>query len=80
MVHYCVTNMPAACARTSTQALTNATLPYVLQLAGLGWRQALRDHAGLCAGLNLCLGEVTHPRVAEDLGYAYCTPQKAMSL
>jgi alanine dehydrogenase len=80
VVHYCVTNMPAACARTSTQALTNATLPYVLQLAGLGWRQALRDSAGLCAGLNLCLGKVTHERVAEDLGYAYCTPQKAMSL
>jgi alanine dehydrogenase len=80
VVHYCVTNMPAACARTSTQALTNATLPYVLQLAGLGWRQALRDNAGLCAGLNLCLGEVVHPRVADDLGYAYCAPQKAMSM
>jgi len=80
VVHYCVTNMPAAVARTSTQALTHATLPHALQLANLGWRSALRDNAGLCGGLNLCLGEVTHPHVAEDLGYAYCEPQKAMSL
>ena len=71
MVHYCVTNMLAVCARTSTQALTNATLPYVLRLAGLGWRQALRDDAGLCNGLNLCLGKVTHAKVAEDLGYGF---------
>ena len=80
VVHYCVTNMPAAVARTATQALTHATLPYALQLANLGWRSALRDNPGLCGGLNLCLGEVTHPHVAEDLGYAYCAPQKAMSL
>ncbi len=78
VVHYCVTNMPAACARTSTHALTNATLPYAVQLAGSGWRQALTDNPGLRDGLNLCLGEVTHPRVAEDLGYTYCEPQKAL--
>ncbi|MBS4098531.1 MAG: alanine dehydrogenase [Sulfuricella sp.] len=71
VVHYCVTNMPAACARTSTQALTNATLPYVLRLAGPGWREALRGDAGLRNGLNLCEGRVCHPRVAEDLGYPY---------
>lgn len=71
VVHYCVTNMPAACARTSTQALTNATLPYALRLANMGWREALRGNAGLRSGLNLCLGQVTHPRVAEDLGYMY---------
>ncbi len=74
VVHYCVTNMPAACARTSTQALTNATLPYALRLANLGWREALGGDAGLRDGLNLCLGRVTHPRVAEDLGYAYEAP------
>lgn len=71
VVHYCVTNMPAACARTSTQALANATLPYALRLASLGWREALRGDAGLRNGLNLCLGSVTHPRVAEDLGYLH---------
>lgn len=75
VVHYCVTNMPAACARTSTQALSHATLPYALRLAGLGWREALRADAGLCRGLNLCHGQVTHPRVAEDLGYVYSPPE-----
>jgi len=74
VVHYCVTNMPAACARTSTQALTNATLPYALRLASLGWREALRGDAGLRNGLNVCLGQVAHPRVAEDLGYAWVSP------
>lgn len=78
IVHYCVTNMPAACARTSTQALTNATLPYVLLLAKHGWRTALRDHAGLRNGLNLCHGAVTHKRVAEDLGYPYLPAGKAL--
>jgi alanine dehydrogenase len=71
VVHYCVTNMPAACARTSTQALTHATLPYALKLAGLGYREALRQDAGLLNGLNLHLGQVTHPNVAADLGYDF---------
>jgi alanine dehydrogenase len=71
VVHYCVTNMPAACARTSTQALTHATLPYALKLASLGYREAMRQDAGLLAGLNLHLGQVTHPNVAADLGYEY---------
>lgn len=70
VVHYCVTNMPGACARTSTQALTNATLPYVLRLAGLGWREALKQDAGLCNGLNVHRGRVTNAAVAADLGYA----------
>lgn len=71
VVHYCVTNMPAACARTSTQALTHATLPYALKLASLGYREAMKQDAGLLNGLNLHLGQVTHPSVAADLGYAY---------
>ncbi|BCB26951.1 alanine dehydrogenase [Sulfurimicrobium lacus] len=71
VVHYCVTNMPAACARTSTQALTHATLPYTLKLANLGYREAMRQDAGLQNGLNLHLGQVTHPSVAADLGYDY---------
>lgn len=80
VVHYCVTNMPAACARTATQALTNATLPYVLRLANQGWRQALRNDTGLRNGLNLCLGTVTHTRVAEDLRYACLAAGKALNL
>ncbi|MBZ0105870.1 MAG: alanine dehydrogenase [Sulfuricella denitrificans] len=71
VVHYCVTNMPAACARTSTQALTHATLPYALKIASLGYREALRQDAGLLNGLNLHQGQVTHPNVAVDLGYEY---------
>lgn len=69
VVHYCVTNMPAACARTSTQALTQVTLPYALRLANQGWRQAMIADTHLRSGLNLCLGNVSHPAIAADLGY-----------
>ncbi|HEY4172092.1 MAG TPA: alanine dehydrogenase, partial [Rhodopila sp.] len=68
VVHYCVTNMPGAVARTSTQALTNATLPFVLALAGKGWRQAMLDDPHLAEGLNIHDGQVTHPAVARALG------------
>ncbi|PWB52643.1 MAG: alanine dehydrogenase [Nitrosomonadales bacterium] len=78
VVHYCVTNMPAACARTSTQALTHATLPYVLKIASLGYREAMRQDAGLLNGLNLHLGQVTHPSVAADLGYNHTPAQKVI--
>ena len=71
VVHYCVANMPGAVAHTSTWALTHATLPYVLELANKGWRQALNDNAGLRDGLNVCAGKITHRNVAEDLGYDY---------
>ena len=67
VVHYCVTNMPGAVARTSTLALGNATLPFALALAA-GWRDALRADAHLRAGLNVHAGRVTHPAVARDLG------------
>jgi len=70
VVHYCVTNMPGACARTATLALTNATLPYVLQLAEQG-DAALRNHPGLMNGLNVYKGHVTNQAVANDLGYDY---------
>lgn len=70
VVHYCVTNMPGACARTATQALTNATLPYALQLANQG-EAALKQNIGLMAGLNVYKGHVTNQAVAEDLGHAY---------
>ena len=78
VVHYCVTNMPGACARTSTHALTNATTPYVIALADRGWREALGADPGLRAGLNLCLGRVTHRAVAEDLGHEWVSPEQCL--
>ena len=68
VVHYCVTNMPGALARTSTQALNNVTLPYVKAVATLGWREAFRRDAGFAAGLNVHDGAIRHPKVAEALG------------
>ena len=78
VVHYCVANMPAACARTATQALSNATLPYVLALAGKGWKEALKADAGLRKGLNLHFGQVTHGGLAADLGYSCISPDAAL--
>ena len=69
VLHYAVTNMPGAVARTSTLALGNATLPHVLALASQGWRAALRTDPHLRAGLNVCAGQVTHAAVAAALGY-----------
>jgi alanine dehydrogenase len=69
IVHYCVANMPGAVARTSTYALNNVTLPHVLAIAGLGWKEALRANPHLAAGLNIDAGKVTHEAVARDLGY-----------
>ncbi len=80
VVHYCVTNMPGACARTATQALTNATMPYALKIANVGYRQALRDDYGLLQGLNVCYGRVTNRYVAQDLGYAYLPAEQALSI
>jgi alanine dehydrogenase len=66
VIHYCVANMPGAVPRTSTYALTNATLPYVRALAG-GWREALQRDPGLASGLNVHAGHVTHAAVAQAL-------------
>jgi len=79
VIHYCVANMPGALARTSTYALTNATLPYARELAGKGYRQALEDNAPLRPGLNLYRGQVTHPAVAEALGKEYVPVDTALS-
>ena len=68
VIHYCVTNMPGAVPRTSTFALTNATLPYVRALADHGWRQAIANDPGLARGLNVHAGFVTHEAVASALG------------
>ena len=70
IVHYCVANMPGAVPRTSTFALNNATLPFVLALAGKGWRQACSDDPHLLAGLNVHAGKVTCAAVAEAQGVA----------
>jgi len=67
VVHYCVTNMPAAVARTSTVALNNATLPFALAIADRGWRRSLKDDPHLLHGLNIWRGRVTHPAVARAL-------------
>lgn len=67
IVHYCVTNMPGACSRTATQALTHATMDYVVKIANLGYRQALLQDSGLLNGLNLHRGNVTNEYVAADL-------------
>jgi alanine dehydrogenase len=64
IVHYCVTNMPGAVGRTSTYALTNVTLPYVLQLARKGLDRAVREYRGLAQGVNIRAGKVTNPAVA----------------
>ncbi|MCE5318485.1 MAG: alanine dehydrogenase [Parachlamydia sp.] len=79
VVHYCVTNMPGACARTSTLALTNATMDYALMIANKGYRQALLDNAGLRNGLNVYYGKVTNEAVATDLGYEYVSPEEALN-
>lgn len=71
VIHYAVANMPGGVPRTSTLALTNATLPYVLQLANKGWKQALRENAALLKGLNIVQGKITHRGVANAFGL-YC--------
>lgn len=76
VVHYCVTNMPGACAKTATQALANATMPYALKIAGKGYKAAAKEDPGIKLGINVCLGHVTNEAVAHDLGYDYISPEK----
>jgi alanine dehydrogenase len=71
VLHYCVSNMPAAVPHTSTFALTNATFPYLLELASKGVAKACAEHPGLCAGVNIWHGRITHPGVAESQGKPY---------
>ncbi len=78
IVHYCVANMPGAVARTSTFALNNATLPFTLNLANKGYRQALLDDPHLCAGLNVHCGQLTYKAVAEDLGLEYVSAHSVL--
>jgi len=71
VVHYCVANMPGAVARTSTFALNNATLPFIIRLANLGYKEAMRQDPHLKEGLNVCEGKLTYQAVAEAQGLDY---------
>ena len=79
IIHYCVTNMPGAVPVTSTFALTNATLPYVLALADRGVRGAIDADPGLKQGVNVADGKVTHPAVAEGVGEPYTRVDEALT-
>jgi len=79
ILHYCVANMPGAVPRTSTYALNNATLPYVLSLADSGIAAALRDDPRLRDGLNVCRGAVTRPEVAAAVGCPYVPADGALA-
>jgi alanine dehydrogenase len=78
VVHYCVANMPGAVPRTSTFALTNATLPFVLALANQGWRAACSGDPHLAAGLTVHAGAITHEAVARDLGKPFADPRSLL--
>jgi alanine dehydrogenase len=78
VVHYCVANMPGAVARTSTMALTNATVPYGVQIANKGITMAITENPALKLGVNTALGKVTNATVAKDLGYEYDLVEKAL--
>ncbi len=79
VVHYCVTNMPGAVARTSTLALQNTTMPFALDIANKGYKKALQDDVNLLNGLNVYNGKVTFEAVAKDLGYDYHEAKKLIA-
>jgi alanine dehydrogenase len=76
VVHSCVDNLPGSVARTSTQGLTNALTPYVMSLADLGYKEALKRDEGFREGLNVCLGSVTNASVVEDGSHVCVPPEK----
>ncbi len=78
VVHYCVANMPGAVPYTSTIALTNATLPYAIQLANKGWKEACKDSNELRLGLNVVEGKVTYKGVAEAFGLDYTPVEEVL--
>jgi alanine dehydrogenase len=79
ITHYCVANMPGAVPITSTYALTNATMPYVLELANLGPTEAIKANAGLRLGVNVAGGHVTYAPVAEAIGVPYVPVGEALA-
>lgn len=80
IVHYCVANMPGAVARTSTIALGNATMPFVMALANKGWKQACEDDDHLLNGLNVHAGHLTYAAVGAALGIDVVSPQQALKM
>ncbi len=78
VVHYCVANMPGGVPRTSTFALNQATLPYLVKLANKGYQKALKDDKNFLAGLNVCKGQVTYKAVADVFGHEYVDPTSAL--
>jgi alanine dehydrogenase len=79
VVHYCVTNMPGAVPRTSTYALNNATLPFVIALANKGWKRALAEDPHLKNGLNVARGKITHAEVAAAFQEKYVPAEEMLS-
>jgi alanine dehydrogenase len=79
VLHYCVPNLPAACARTATLALTQATLPYVRRIADQGLRQAMIEDAGLANGLQTAMGHLTCPNLAADTGRDMVSRDEALA-
>lgn len=79
VVHYCVANMPGAVPYTSTLALTNATLPYAIQLANKGWKQACKDNKDLMLGLNVINGDVVYEGVSKAFGLPYTSVDKYLN-
>lgn len=71
VIHYCVANMPGAVAKTSTRALTNATLPYAIEIANKGWEKAMQDNKEIKKGANVIKGKVTYEAVSEAFGLDY---------
>ena len=78
VIHYAVANMPGAVPRTSTLALTNATFPYALKLANLGWKEAVKRDRSLALGLNVVDGMITYPGVAEAFDLDYTPVEKVL--
>jgi len=78
VIHYGVPNMPASVPRTSTFALTNATLPYIREIASKGLKKAVEQDASLAAGINISHGAITHPAVAESFGMKYVSWKKVI--
>ncbi len=78
VVHYCVTNIPGAVGRTSTYALTNVTLPYILQLANKGWKRAIKENKALLKGLNIAYGKISFKAIADTYNLEYCPPEEIL--
>jgi len=79
VIHYCVANMPGAVPRTSTLALTNATFPYAMKIADMGWKRALRSDEGFLKGLNVSDGKLTYPPVAKSQERGWVDPNEVIN-